>query len=72
MLTYTNEDDNAKRFKVQIYYLTKGIIKNYNIIINGKKNFYDHPIKLDKKQYGEVRKLTSGRDEYYTTGCLLD
>ena len=25
------------RFKVKRYYLPKGIIKNYNLIINGKK-----------------------------------
>ena len=36
ILIYTNQDDNSKRFKGKIYYLLKGIIKNYDVIINGK------------------------------------
>ena len=36
VLVYTNEANNAKRFNVQKYYSLKGIIKNYNVIINGK------------------------------------
>ena len=35
-LVYTNEDDSSMRFKTRIYYLAKGLIKNYNVIINGK------------------------------------
>ena len=35
-LVYTNHGDNAKRFKSRKYYLPKGIIKSYNVIINGK------------------------------------
>ena len=35
-LVYTNEDDSSMRFKTLIYYLAKGLIKNYNVIINGK------------------------------------
>ena len=34
-LVYTNEDDSSMRFKTRIYYLAKGLIKNY-VIINGK------------------------------------
>ena len=47
----------------------KGIIKNYNVIINGK-NFYDQPIDSSIKQYKEIRKLATGQGEDYTTGCL--
>ena len=36
ILVYSNQDDNAKRFKTQTYYVPKGTIKNYNII-NRKK-----------------------------------
>ena len=50
---------------------TKSYDKNYNIIINGK-NFYDPPIDSDIKRCKEIRKLTTGQDEDYTTGCLLD
>ena len=39
---------------------------NYNAIIN-KKNFYDQPIDSDIKQYKEIRKLTTGQAENYTT-----
>ena len=34
--------------------------------------FYDQPIDSDIKQDEEIRKLTTGHDEVYTTGCLLD
>ena len=47
------------------------IIKNYNVIINGK-NFYDQPNDSDIRQYEEIRKLTTEQCEDYTTGCLLD
>ena len=36
VLVYSNEDANAKRFKTHRYYLPKRIMKNYNVIINGK------------------------------------
>ena len=46
-------------------------IKNYNIEIAGK-NFYDQPINDLIKQYDEVRKISTGQGDDYTTGCLLD
>ena len=36
-----------------------------------EKNFYDQPIDLDIKRYEEIRKLTTGQGEDYTTGYLL-
>ena len=60
-----------KKFNAQKYYLPKGIIKNYNPIINGK-NFYDKSTDSDIKRYEEIRKLPTGQGEEYTTGCLLD
>ena len=71
MLIYLNQDDNAKRHNAQRYYLPKGIIKNYSFIINGK-NFYDQLIDFYRKWYEEIRKLTIGQGEDYTTGCLWD
>ena len=47
------------------------MIKNYNVIINGK-SFYDQPIDSDIKGHAEIRKSTTGQGEDYTTGCLLD
>ena len=66
-----NRDNDVKQFKTRRYYLPKGIIKNYYIIINGK-NFYDQPIDSNIKPYKENRNLTTGQGEDYTTGCLLD
>ena len=71
VLVYTNHDNNAKRFNAQKYYIPKGIIKNYNMIINGK-NFHDQAIDSDIKRYEEIRKLATGQGELYTTGCLLE
>ena len=71
VLVYTNEDENSKRFKAKRYYLPKGITNNYNVIIN-RKNFCDQPIDSDIKRYEEIRKITTGLGEDYTTGCLLD
>ena len=45
---YINQDNNSKRYKAKRYYLPKGIMKNYNIIVN-KKNFYSQPIDSDMK-----------------------
>ena len=38
VLVYTNQGDNAERLDGRKYYLSKGITKNYNVIIN-EKNF---------------------------------
>ena len=53
------------------YYLPKRIIKNYNVISNGK-SFYDEANRSDIKRYEEIRKLTTEQGEDHTTGCLLD
>ena len=71
VLVYTNHGKNAKRFETLKYYLPKGIVKNCNLIINGK-DFYDQPIDSDIKQNEQFRKLTTVLGEDYTTGCLLD
>ena len=71
VLVFTSQDVNSKRFDAPKYYLAKGIIINYNIIINGK-NFYDQAIDSNIKRYEEIRKLTIGHGEDYTRGCLLD
>ena len=55
----------------RIYLLLRGEIKNYNVLIDGR-NFYDQPINNLIKQYDEVRKVSTGQGDDYTTGCLLD
>ena len=59
-LVYLNKSNDVKRFTATRYYLPKGIIKNYNVIINGK-NLYDQAIDSDIKRYKEIRKLTTGQ-----------
>ena len=71
VLVYSNQDANAKKFNARKYYLPKGIIKNYNVIIN-RKNFCDQATDSDVKQYKEITKLITRQGEDYTTGCLLD
>ena len=46
-------------------------IENYNIEIDGR-NFYDQSINDLIKQYDEIRKISTGQGDDYTTGCLLD
>ena len=50
LLTYLNRNNDVERFNARKYYLPKGIITNYNPIINGK-NFHDQPINSDTKRY---------------------
>ena len=59
-LIYSNQDGNAKRYDAGSYYLPKGIIKNYNVIIN-RENFFDQRIDSEIKKYEEIRKLTAGQ-----------
>ena len=53
------------------YYLPNVEIKDYNVIIDGKK-FFDQLIKNDKVTYENIRKIAIGQGDVYTTGCLLD
>ena len=52
------------------YFLRRGEIKNYNVLIDGR-NFYDQPINDLIKQYDEVRKVLTGYGDYYAASCLL-
>ena len=36
------------------------------------ENFFDQPVKNDKVTYENIRKITIGQGDDYTTGCLLD
>ena len=52
------------------YFLLRAKIESYNIEIDGK-NFHDQPINDSTKQYEEIRKISTGQGDDYTTGCLL-
>ena len=53
------------------YLLPRVKIGNYNIEIDGR-NFYDQPIDNSIEQYDEVRKISTGQGDDYTTTSLLD
>ena len=64
-------EGDAQRIVHTGYYLPNVEINDYNITINGE-NFFDQPIKNNKATYENIRKITTGQGDDYTTGCLLD
>ena len=72
-LAYNNKegDNQVSVDSYEKYFLRRVKIENYNIKIDGK-NFYDQPINDSIKQYDEIRKISTGQGDDYTTGCLLD
>ena len=73
VLAYENTagNDQVSDNSFKKYFLPRVKIENYNIEIDGR-NFYDQPINDLIKQDNEVRKVSVGRGNDYTTGCLLD
>ena len=59
ILAYSDQDTSLKRFKNRRYYLSEGIKKSYNVIIN-TKIFYEQPVDCDIKKNEEIRKTTTG------------
>ena len=66
-----NDLNEVKRDSHRKYFLPRVDIKNYNVLIDGR-NFYDQNINDELRKYDEVRKISSGKGDDYTTGCLLD
>ena len=64
-------DDLTTENSCDKYFLQRLKIENCKIEIDGR-NFYDQPIIDSIKQYGEIRKVSAGQGDDYTTGCLLD
>ena len=60
-----NQNSNRK------YFLPRLGIKNCNIEIDGR-NFYDQTINDSIKQNDEIRKMSTGQGDAYTTSYLLD
>ena len=65
--------DDYRQYKTiyRKYILPTQEITNYNVIIDGR-NFYDQPNNSEIRQYDEIRKIATGKDDNYATGCLLD
>ena len=66
-----NADQEAGIKDNKKYFLPRVEIKNYNVLTDGR-NFYDQPINHLIKQYDEIRKVSTGYGDDYTTGWLLD
>ena len=71
VLPYGSGDNVTNGNSYRKYFLPRLKIKNHNIEIDGR-NFYDQSINDLIRQYDEVRKISTGQDDDYTTGCLLD
>ena len=73
VLPYNNKADNNQVSvdSYKKYFLPRVKIESHHIEIDGR-NFYDQPINDSIKQYNEIRKISTGQGNYYTTGCLLD
>ena len=62
---YGNEQAFNKYFRPKIK------IQKYKVEIDGR-NLYDQAINDLIQQYDEIRKISTGQGDDYTTGCLLD
>ena len=71
VLAYAHGNNIIIENSCRKYFLPRLEIKNYNIEIDGR-NFYDQSIDDLIKQCDEVRKISTGQSDDYTTGCLLD
>ena len=64
-------ENDAQRTSHSCYYLPNVQLKDYNVVINGD-NFFDQPVKGNKVTYENIRKISTGQEDDYTTDCLLD
>ena len=64
-------EDNAHRTSYNRSFLPTVEVKFYNVINDGK-NFLDQPVNHNLRTYENIRKITTGQGDDYTTGCLLD
>ena len=71
VIAYNRANEQPTRNGQRKYYLPRIDLNKYNVIINGR-NFYDNPIESDIEKYRELKKVTIGKGEDYTTGSLLD
>ena len=73
VLAYNNTEGDNKVLidSFRKYFLPRVKIENHNIEID-VRNFYDQPINDLIKQNDEIRKISTGQGDDYTTCCLLD
>ena len=63
--------NDTQRTSHSDYYLPNVELKDYKIMINGE-NCFHQPIKNNKVPYENIKKITTGQRDDYTTSCLLD
>ena len=68
VLPFENENDRTLH---STYCLPKVEKKDYNVMIDGR-SFFDQPKNSMSKTYENIRKIATGKDDDYTTGCFLD
>ena len=69
VLAYGVDNNNYNRQSSFEFYLTKVMVKDYNVIID-KLAFFDLPIKTGEEAYEKI--IDISRNNEYTTGNLLD
>ena len=67
----SNTANRVQRDSHRKSFLPRVDITSYNVLIDGR-NFYDQPISDQIRKYDEIRKISTGKGDDYTTGCLLD
>ena len=71
VLPYANGNNITNENSYRKYFLPRLKIKNYNIEIDGR-NFQDQLINDSIKQNDEIRKISTGQGDDYTTDYLLN
>ena len=72
VLAYINDGDSRIYMNSpRTYALPRVDLTKFNVLIDGR-NIYDQLVPSKIKKYEELLKLTTGKGEDYTTGCLLD
>ena len=71
VLAFNKDVNRIQRDSHRKYFLPRVDITNYNVLIDGR-NFFDQPINDQIKKYDEIRKIATGKEDDYTTCCLLD
>ena len=64
LLSFENENNRTLH---STYHLSEVEVKDYNVIIDGKKSF-DQPIHSMTKTYENIIKIAKGQGDDYTTG----
>ena len=64
-------ENNAHRTSYTQHFLPTVEIKDYNVMIDGK-NLFDQPVRNILRTCNSIQKISTGRGDDYTTGCLLN